>query len=165
MFICFGFWLVASGWFWIVGKTTFVKRHLTGEFEKKYERKLICILFVIVWIILCFSSFLFIDWLMFLWWIQQLLVWKCTPWISSLTVAKLDSIAGIQLVKRSLVVFEMDTSKWFIVRFYLSWYSMWNLMCWLRDVILWKTWRMQKMFLDQFHLYGGFVYKITACVI
>jgi len=23
----------------IVGKTTFVKRHLTGEFEKKYERK------------------------------------------------------------------------------------------------------------------------------
>lgn len=21
------------------GKTTFVKRHLTGEFEKKYERK------------------------------------------------------------------------------------------------------------------------------
>jgi GTPase SAR1 family protein len=22
-----------------VGKTTFVKRHLTGEFEKKYERK------------------------------------------------------------------------------------------------------------------------------
>lgn len=27
-------WLFAS-----VGKTTFVKRHLTGEFEKKYERK------------------------------------------------------------------------------------------------------------------------------
>ena len=24
----------------ITGKTTFVKRHLTGEFEKKYERKL-----------------------------------------------------------------------------------------------------------------------------
>lgn len=24
---------------YIVGKTTFVKRHLTGEFEKKYERK------------------------------------------------------------------------------------------------------------------------------
>ena len=23
-----------------VGKTTFVKRHLTGEFEKKYEREL-----------------------------------------------------------------------------------------------------------------------------
>ena len=28
----FFFWMVA-------GKTTFVKRHLTGEFEKKYERK------------------------------------------------------------------------------------------------------------------------------
>jgi hypothetical protein len=24
---------------WFAGKTTFVKRHLTGEFEKKYERK------------------------------------------------------------------------------------------------------------------------------
>lgn len=28
----------------IVGKTTFVKRHLTGEFEKKYERKYIALL-------------------------------------------------------------------------------------------------------------------------
>jgi GTP-binding nuclear protein Ran len=26
-------------WFEITGKTTFVKRHLTGEFEKKYERE------------------------------------------------------------------------------------------------------------------------------
>lgn len=25
--------------FFYAGKTTFVKRHLTGEFEKKYERK------------------------------------------------------------------------------------------------------------------------------
>lgn len=25
--------------FAVTGKTTFVKRHLTGEFEKKYERK------------------------------------------------------------------------------------------------------------------------------
>jgi len=42
-----GFWFLASGWLWIVGKTTFVKRHLTGEFEKKYERKLEYILFVV----------------------------------------------------------------------------------------------------------------------
>lgn len=28
--------------FWLgAGKTTFVKRHITGEFEKKYERKLL----------------------------------------------------------------------------------------------------------------------------
>jgi len=43
---------------------------------------------------------------------QQLLVWKFILWISSLTVEKLDSIAGIQLVKRSLVVSEMDISKY-----------------------------------------------------
>lgn len=30
------------------GKTTFVKRHLTGEFEKKYERKLCPSLAIIV---------------------------------------------------------------------------------------------------------------------
>lgn len=29
------------------GKTTFVKRHLTGEFEKKYERKSLNSVFVI----------------------------------------------------------------------------------------------------------------------
>ena len=33
-FILPNFWL-----FGLAGKTTFVKRHLTGEFEKKYERK------------------------------------------------------------------------------------------------------------------------------
>jgi hypothetical protein len=43
---------------------------------------------------------------------QQLLVWKFILWISSPTVEKLDSIAGIQLVKRSLVVSEMDISKY-----------------------------------------------------
>lgn len=30
----------------IVGKTTFVKRHLTGEFEKKYERMISVLLFL-----------------------------------------------------------------------------------------------------------------------
>lgn len=37
---CFGIWLEDSERnFPSAGKTTFVKRHLTGEFEKKYERK------------------------------------------------------------------------------------------------------------------------------
>lgn len=30
-----------KGLIFYAGKTTFVKRHLTGEFEKKYERKLL----------------------------------------------------------------------------------------------------------------------------
>ena len=33
VFLCFQLVLVGDGG---VGKTTFVKRHLTGEFEKKY---------------------------------------------------------------------------------------------------------------------------------
>ena len=45
---------------------------------------------------------------------QQLLVWKFILWISSPTVEKLDSIAGIQLVKRSLVVSEMVISKFLL---------------------------------------------------
>jgi len=35
------------------GKTTFVKRHLTGEFEKKYERKILFNLGLISMIIYC----------------------------------------------------------------------------------------------------------------
>lgn len=62
--------LLIWNWFADAGKTTFVKRHLTGEFEKKYERKfwrncralsfLSCISFLYCfWILLKFSSGLF----------------------------------------------------------------------------------------------------------
>jgi len=50
---------------------------------------------------------------------QRLLVWKFILWISSPTVEKLDSIVGIQLVKRSLVVSEMDISKFLCLMFVL----------------------------------------------
>jgi hypothetical protein len=33
------YWPIYCGLWHFAGKTTYVKRHLTGEFEKKYERK------------------------------------------------------------------------------------------------------------------------------
>jgi len=33
-----GYMLLLTTWVASAGKTTFVKRHITGEFEKKYER-------------------------------------------------------------------------------------------------------------------------------
>lgn len=42
---------------------------------------------------------------------QQQLVLKCIHWISSQTVARFASTAGIPLDKRNLVVSEMDISK------------------------------------------------------
>ncbi|GAY50552.1 hypothetical protein WN943_000750 [Citrus x changshan-huyou] len=67
------------------GKTTFVKRHLTGEFEKKYERE-------------CLGEG------------QQLLVWRFIRWISLQIVAKSVSTAGTLLARKSLVVLEMVIS-------------------------------------------------------
>jgi hypothetical protein len=141
-----------------------------------------------------FCSALVINLFTYFWWIQQLLVWKFILWISSLTVVKLDSIAGIQPVKRSLVVLEMDTSKWLFVsildfckqsvwvsaigiyatrmiwcliaRFYLFRYPMCNLLCWLCGVNLWKRWRMQVfIFFSAGFFYGGFVFKVIVHVI
>lgn len=60
-----------------VGKTTFVKRHLTGEFEKKYvgmlppSPSLPLSSLHIYSVLICVSFFLF-----FLFSLQQLLVWK-----------------------------------------------------------------------------------------
>lgn len=65
-----------------------------------------------------FSCFFFFNWVCCMDLIganffngQQLLVWRFTHWTFSPTVVKFASTAGIQLVRRSLVVLEMDTSK------------------------------------------------------
>lgn len=106
-----GIWYFTTVLVFVVsGKTTFVKRHLTGEFEKKYERKfsLASILFSlngkiklkeVFFLTLCFD------------YTQRPLVWKFIHWTSLPTVEKYDSIAGTLPDKRSLVVLEMDTSK------------------------------------------------------
>lgn len=98
----------------MTGKTTFVKRHLTGEFEKKYERKI----YNIVLGLSVFPYFFFLSY--FCYWprdtflTQLQLVWKFTPLISSPTAGRSDFIAGTLLVRRNLVALEMDTSKWIV---------------------------------------------------
>ena len=62
------YWL---GWVFlnVAGKTTFVKRHLTGEFEKKYERKGFvydALLLFRVTSLMCLEV-LFISMLLFVW--------------------------------------------------------------------------------------------------
>lgn len=88
-----------------------MKRHLTGEFEKKYERK--ChvdgVSFIYLSSLIILSSLMHFAFLLF----QQLLVWKFTHWISPLTVVRSGSTAGIPLGKRSLEALGMDTSKSF----------------------------------------------------
>ncbi|KAF3332407.1 biogenesis of lysosome-related organelles complex 1 subunit 1 [Carex littledalei] len=70
------------------GKTTFVKRHLTGELEKKYERKyqtkLICV--------------------------PLLLEWRCTRLSFSQIAVKSGFTDGVLLARRNLVVSEMATT-------------------------------------------------------
>lgn len=101
------------------GKTTFVKRHLTGEFEKKYEREN-----SYVNRFSFYSNAIFMDelrcWCL-LWncELQQPLVWKFTHWTSSQTVERSGSIAGIQLGRKNSVGSEMDTSMC-----YLTWAMM-----------------------------------------
>ncbi|KAG6535818.1 hypothetical protein ZIOFF_000847 [Zingiber officinale] len=63
------------------GKTTFVQRHLTGEFEKKCEHEY-----------------------------HLLLALRPVPCISSQTVGRLDLIVGIQAVRRNLVRNGLDKS-------------------------------------------------------
>lgn len=77
-----------------VGKTTFVKRHLTGEFEKRYVGK---------------PSFSASPPLMPS--PQRLLESKYTLSSSSPTWGQYSSTAGILLVKRNSVGFVMDTSE------------------------------------------------------
>lgn len=89
------------------GKTTFVKRHLTGEFEKKYERK--SHMFVTVsprWL----GEHTCNNW-DFSPPLQPPLVLKFTRWILALTVVKFASIAGTLLGKKSLGASGMVTSK------------------------------------------------------
>ena len=87
------------------GKTTFVKRHLTGEFEKKYERKCLAVVsYLLAEDRTCFYNNLILP-------LQPPLVLKFTLQILAPTVAKSASIAGTPLGKKSLVVSEMATSK------------------------------------------------------
>ena len=101
------------------GKTTFVKRHLTGEFEKKYERKSVLkahfLIISLSLLILCFCLFSLIG-------KRGFVVFVCrtaaigvefTHWTSLQTVGKSASIAGIQQVKRNSVVYE--NTRWLLV--------------------------------------------------
>lgn len=84
-----------------------MKRHLTGEFEKKYERKTFSMIFVLALNFGFFCKVVPKDSLV----VQLLLVWKFIHWISSPTAGKSDFIAGTQLVRRNLVASGMDTSE------------------------------------------------------
>lgn len=77
------------------GKTTFVKRHLTGEFEKKYERKFL----------LNETTVFYSQPSTTLNQLQLPLVSRCIPLISLPTVARSASIAGILPARRNLAVF------------------------------------------------------------
>ena len=91
-----------------VGKTTFVKRHLTGEFEKRYVGML-SLPFPSF-----FSQLFIINYLIIF---QPLLELRCTLSNSSRILDLYSLTAGTLPGKRSLAVFEMDTSKLFFFHF------------------------------------------------
>lgn len=100
------------------GKTTFVKRHLTGEFEKRYERNEFNLLVICLSLRSC--GFWFFKCVDFNCGLQRRSVSKFIPWISSQTWGRSDSTAGTQLVRRSLVDSEMDTSMPFCLKLSMS---------------------------------------------
>ena len=99
----------------LAGKTTFVKRHLTGEFEKKYEREYLYS-FLVNYCIYSYValSYLFCNEFCLLCLLQPPLVLRFIPWTSTLTAGRSASTAGTQQGRRSLVGLGMDTSKYLL---------------------------------------------------
>ena len=92
-----------------VGKTTFVRRHLTGEFEKRYVGTFNIIPLSQSFVLHLLIGDMFLS--VFIPPLQRLLVWKYILSSFSPILVQFNSMCGIQLDRKSLGVYVMVTSK------------------------------------------------------